>query len=155
MDTKHLLFFVLSLVFGHVVAQNPWEDPFLPHTVLQPIHYDLWMYPDFYYEGTTFQGSITMEINILQDANHLIVHQKMMTISSSEVKDELGQDVTVASAFPYDNNQYWVVETVPMMLAGSKVFLALQFTGDLDNGIVGYYKSTYINSDTGIERYTR
>ena len=33
------------------VKPEPWHDPFLPRNT-KPLHYDLYMDPDFYYDGT-------------------------------------------------------------------------------------------------------
>ncbi len=54
--------------------------------------------------------------------------------------------------FPYDRNQFWVTELDEKIPEDSRVILHLHFEGSLVVGIVGYYKSTYINSDTGKER---
>ena len=54
--------------------------------------------------------------------------------------------------FPHEPNQYWVTELENDLVAGQTIVLHLKFSGHLDIGIVGYYKSTYINSDTNEER---
>lgn len=55
----------------------PWENLRLPlYTV--PQHYDLTLYPDFYEENSWFYGNVTIEVDILQNTQHLMVHIKQM-----------------------------------------------------------------------------
>ena len=131
---------------------GPWRDPFLSNNTY-PIHYDLWFYPDFYFDGGTFTGRGSIHINITDPTKYLIVHYKMMNMTSTKVMDgESGRELGVERAFPYDENQYWVTELEDELPKGSVAVLHLGFDGSLLNGIVGYYKSTYINSLTGKER---
>ncbi len=58
----------------------------------------------------------------------------------------------VARTFAYEPNQYWVTELQQEISGNQLVVLHLEFEGSLANGIVGYYKSTYVNADTGEER---
>ena len=132
-------------------AEYPWLDGFLP-SYQKPLHYDLWMYPDFYNDGNTFYGNETIHIEILNNTRYLIVHIKAMTITSTNVLHENGTPLEISRTFEYSENQYWVVETVNEIPSGSTVMLQLHFTGSLVNGIVGYYKSNYTNSKTGQKR---
>ena len=63
-----------------------------------------------------------------------------------------GNNVGVKRSFAFDRNQYWVTEVTEELEAGSTVVLHLEFDGSLLNGIVGFYKSTYINTQTGVKR---
>ena len=133
-------------------GDGPWMDPFLP-TFTQPLQYHMWFYPDFYFDGTTFQGRENISIEVLENTRYLIVHYKMMNITDTRVITESGQELSIVQTFAYDPHQYWVTEVAEEITAGSVVILQLEFEGSLVNGIVGYYKSTYINTDTGKERY--
>ena len=130
--------------------QGPWQDPFLP-LALVPVHYDLWFHPDFYWDAGTFTGRADIRLNVTSRTRYVIVHYKMMNVTSTRVTVD---DVTVGvtRAFPYDVNQYWVTEVERELVPGEVLVLHLEFAGSLLNGIVGYYKSTYINGLTGLER---
>ena len=65
---------------------GPWQDPFLPNYTI-PVHYNLSFYPDFYFNGSTFNGTADIVINITQNTPYLIVHSKQMNISETTVKD--------------------------------------------------------------------
>jgi len=51
--------------------------------------------------------------------------------------------------FAYDTHNYWVSETMITLSTGQRVTLHLSFTGRLDNHIVGFYKTSYVDDDTG------
>ena len=57
-------------------AADPWLEPFLPSTV-QPISYELWFHPDFYFDRSTFQGRETIVANILADTDTVLVHYRV------------------------------------------------------------------------------
>ena len=65
---------------------NPWLDPFLPNNTI-PVHYQLYMNPDFYYNGTTFTGNEAILINITDKTRYLIVHINYLNISNTNVTD--------------------------------------------------------------------
>lgn len=133
-------------------STDPWMDPFLPSFSF-PIHYDLWLYPDFYWQGNSFDGRIDIEIQIRANTKYLIVHQKAMSISNSQVKIKDGAALSVVREFAYEPHEFWVVEVDREIAAGTSVILHLDFTGSLVNGIVGFYKSNYTNTITGEERW--
>ena len=133
------------------VQNEPWLEPFLPDYI-HPVHYEMWFNPDFYYDGSTFEGRETIELRIENDTMYLLVHFKAMEISLSRVTDSEGTELGIAQTFAYDPNEVWVVEMEEVIQADTTVFLYLEFSGSLVNGIVGYYKSTYTNSLTGQER---
>lgn len=132
--------------------QYPWMDGFLP-TYLQPLHYDMWLYPDFYNDGSIFYGRETIHIRLHESTRYLLVNIKAMTITHRNVSYEDGTPVQVADEFEYGDNQYYVVETNDEMPAGATVRLYLEFYGSLVNGIVGYYKSNYTNANTGAKSW--
>lgn len=128
---------------------DPWLDPYLP-TTIEPVRYDLYQYPDFYHNGSIFTGRVSIELNVLNSTDTIIVHIKDMNITSSRVYDRNNNQLTLRETFPYEPNQYWVVQTLNPLPEGLSATLELTFTGSLTNGIVGYYKSTYVHDVTGV-----
>ena len=132
-------------------GDGPWMDPFL-NEAIRPKHYDLYLDPDFYFDGSTFKGRENITIDVGIETRHLIVHYKYMNITRTAVWDEQGRELDVEETFSYDTHEYWITSLVEAVTTGSTVTLHLEFEGSLVNGIVGYYKSTYVNMDTGVER---
>ena len=78
-----LLVTVLSAIFSadgrshkNKSFADPWLDPYLP-TNVEPVSYDIWLHPDFYFDGSTFQGRESIVLDILSTTNTIIVHKKV------------------------------------------------------------------------------
>lgn len=133
--------------------RTPWLDHRLPWYTL-PLHYDLRLFPDFYDNHTHFYGNVTVVINITKDTHHLLLHHKKMNITSTKlINASTKSPLEIKQTFPYPKNEYWVVETLAHIPSGSTVEVTIGFDGSLTNGIMGLYRSTYVNSETGERRY--
>ncbi len=67
---------------------GPWQDGFLPaHTI--PVHYNLSLSPDFYYDGNTYTGVVDIDIHVTEATQYLILHYKMMNITGTSVFDKI------------------------------------------------------------------
>lgn len=126
----------------------PWHKPFLPDH-LYPLHYALYMNPDFYNKGGTFQGFVNITVNITQDTQYLVVHSKGISITATKLQDSTQQTINITRAFDYVRNQYFVVQTESVLTAGSVVFCMFEFSGSLLGGYRGFFKSVYTNTQTG------
>jgi hypothetical protein len=128
----------------------PWTNHRLPHNLI-PDHYDLQLFPDFYNDHSVFYGNVSIRLNVTIATNFVLVHIKDMNITRTELKVN-GQSQDIVKAFHYSPNEYWVVENSVPIEAGSIVDLGMSFHGSLLNGLVGLYRSTYLNSETGQRR---
>lgn len=134
------------------VPGKPWTYLRLP-TFIRPLHYDLTLYPDFYEDHGWFYGNETVEIEISLDTRFILIHYNQMNITRTELYSHGKTDsIPIKRTFNFSEHQFWVVETESAIPAGSKVDLELQFDGSLTNSIVGFYKSTYVNSQTNQTR---
>ncbi|XP_013411098.1 glutamyl aminopeptidase [Lingula anatina] len=133
-------------------SSEPWRNLRLPPHII-PTHYDITLYPDFYGNHSTFYGNVSVELNITEETRHILIHIKYLDVTATRLTEkDTGQDVPISRNFSYIPNQFWVVETNSNISANSQVVLHLTFEGSLSNGIVGFYKSTYVNSITGETR---
>lgn len=133
-------------------TQNqPWKNLRLPKHVV-PLHYDITLFPDFYGNNSEFSGNVSIDIDVSKATKHIMIHIKYMTIKNTRLTDKSsGKHIPIKRTFHYPENQFWVTETTED-IKPSRIVLHLSFNGSLSNGIVGFYKSTYINSDTQEKR---
>lgn len=132
---------------------EPWKNLRLPR-YLVPIHYDITLYPDIYNGNGWFYGNESVEIQINKDTSYILIHFNFMNITKTSLKNNYtGSPIGIKRTFPYEENQFWVVETVTPIRRGSVVRLETQYDGSLTRSIVGLYKSRYVNSITGETRY--
>ena len=127
-----------------------WGNLRLPKYIV-PIHYEITLYPDFYDDNGWFYGNETVEIDIQQTTNVVLIHANFLNITRTRLTYSDGTNIELSRTFWYEENQFWVVETVEPVRVGT-VYLDLEFDGSLTRAIVGFYKSSYVNSDTGMTR---
>lgn len=128
---------------------GPWKTLRLPKSVA-PVHYDVTLFPDFYDKRDTFYGNVTMELSVTSETNTVMVHVKYLNISNTQLsyKIDFSNNIPIKRNFEYSPNEFWVTETVKPLISNSTVFLKITFSGSLTRSIVGFYKSSYINSIT-------
>ncbi|XP_060595216.1 glutamyl aminopeptidase-like [Ruditapes philippinarum] len=134
-----------------ISESEPWKNLRLPATVV-PVHYDITLYPNFYGDNGWFYGNETVELNITESTTHILIHANFLNITRTKLSYLNGQGIPIKQTFWYAENQFWVVETVTSVQI-SRALLKLQFDGSLTREIFGFYKSTYINSETKQERH--
>lgn len=131
---------------------EPWKNLRLPRYVM-PIHYEITLYPDIYNGNAWFYGNESVEIAIYKDTNFILIHQHFLNITKTSLKLKSDNSIIeIKEPYYYEQNQFWVIETQEMLRNGSRVILELTFDGSLSRAIVGFYKSSYVNSITGETR---
>ena len=126
---------------------GPWKDLRLPRSVI-PVHYDIMLYPDFYGDNAWFYGNETIEIDIREPANHILVHVNYLNITKTSLEDSNGNSIEINRTFEFKPNQFLVIETKEALQVNQSVKLSISFDGSLSRDIVGFYKSVYLNSQT-------
>eukprot|EP00096_Caligus_rogercresseyi_P010039 TRINITY_DN3536_c0_g1_i1.p1 TRINITY_DN3536_c0_g1~~TRINITY_DN3536_c0_g1_i1.p1 ORF type:complete len:884 (-),score=271.03 TRINITY_DN3536_c0_g1_i1:95-2746(-) len=124
---------------------KPWESNYRIPSDTYPLHYDLFLHPDM--NGTTFQGRVSILIDVRSPRDFLVTHINFLEITSTKLTPETDEEgpIPLDSAFEYKPNEFWVVKTKAPLSVG-KYRLSLEFTGRLDNGIIGFYRSSYVDA---------
>lgn len=133
-----------------IIDQLSWRLP----KEIKPILYELTLKPDL--QTKTFSGNVSIHLSVIKPISYIAVHAHTLTITKTllESKNATNGDrtnVSIAHAFAYPKFQYWVTE-VPKPLDSGDYVLGLSFNGSLENRIVGFYQSTYINPVTNKSR---
>jgi puromycin-sensitive aminopeptidase len=110
-------------------------DPYrLPRHAL-PTRYDVHLEPDL--DRASFEGSVTVDVDIVDDATELMLNAAELTIHEVTVDGE-------AAPFELDEKTERVtIALSPPRLAGSSAKLGFRFTGILNDKLRGFYRSTY------------
>ena len=138
----------------------PWEDDiFLPRDV-EPLHYDLYLYPNL--EDKTLTGKVNIWIKTKSEKKYLYLHSKYLQHEQPSQlylgKVPLGSEgnateaVKVVSTFQYEPHQFLVVEAESAIPPGEYTW-HLDFTGSLDNPqspLKGFYLSNYSDPEGNI-----
>ncbi|PNP55420.1 hypothetical protein THARTR1_04250 [Trichoderma harzianum] len=118
----------------------------LPANVV-PRHYHLTVEPDF--EKLTYNGSVVIDLDVAETSNSISLHTLELDIHGAKLSSG-GQAVSATPAITYDET----TQVTKFDLGGShtlakdtKVQLEIDFTGQLNDKMAGFYRSTYKRPD--------
>ncbi|KAK4560957.1 Aminopeptidase 2 mitochondrial [Recurvomyces mirabilis] len=121
----------------------------LPKNV-KPLHYDLTLEPNF--ETFKYHGTVTIELDVLEDTKSVSLNTYDIEIKETQVT---AGDRTISSSpkISYDtDSQTTKVEFDQTIPAGSKAKLFHKFTGNLNDNMAGFYRSSY-KDEKGNEKW--
>jgi len=115
----------------------------LPTNVI-PKHYDVTLEPNF--DKFTFEGTAVIDFDVQEDSKSIALHTLEIDIHSAHIKSG-DSIVTSSSAITYDEpKQVSTIELKDAVPKG-KCKLELKFTGQLNDKMAGFYRSTYKKPD--------
>jgi hypothetical protein len=151
-------------------TRQPWETDYRLPLDTDPIHYDIFLYPDL--GNFTFSGKVVIQIHVKKPRSFLLVNTKHLDIYDTRlsrlvtVENEDGTDnfkkkkvgeereIEIEEAFEYKPNEFWVIVIRKKTEIQPGIYnLHLQFKGSLSGKIVGFYSSTYTDPKTQQKRF--
>lgn len=124
------------------MADNPYR---LPRTVI-PSHYDLTLEPDL--AAAKFSGRETIRVEITETVTEILLNAHQLQIQRAELRN--GDTRIGASAELVEEDQRARIKLEREATAGTWD-LDLEFTGILNDQLVGFYRSTFTDVD-GVEQ---
>lgn len=116
----------------------------LPANVV-PKHYDLTLEPNF--TNFTFDGTVVVDLDVAEDSKSISLHTLELDIHSAKVSSD-GKVVSSSPQISYDEKtQVSKFDFSDVIPKGSKAQLEIKFTGQLNDKMAGFYRSTYKKSD--------
>jgi len=122
----------------------------LPSNVV-PTHYDLTMEPDF--KNFTYKGTVIIDLTVAEDTTSISLNTLEIEIQSTKVLSgtEANRQETLITSEPKlaynEDTQTTAISFGKTIPKGSYAQLHLEFTGDLNDKMAGFYRSTYKNTD--------
>jgi aminopeptidase 2 len=105
-------------------------------TNVSPTHYDLTLEPIF--DGFTFKGEETIEFDVKERTDYITLNSLEIEIQEASLNDVKIED------YVFDAEKQLVTFKFADHLAqGSKAKLYLRFTGELNDKMAGFYRSSY------------
>jgi len=123
----------------------------LPKEV-KPMHYDLFLHPDL--DNGTFSGNVTILLDVLDKRRTIALHQKNLNIISVSLKShglEENFGINISSIVDSVKNEMFIISTETEFNPGL-YDLYLEFNGSLENKIVGFYSSSYVETENKTQR---
>ena len=113
-----------------------------------PLRYEITLTPDL--EGFVFHGEETIEIEITRSTTSLSLNSDDINVSSALITTSAGEK-RESTATTYDKNRQTVTFNFSQTLPIGKASLELVFSGELNDRLHGFYRSTY-ETDQGETR---
>jgi puromycin-sensitive aminopeptidase len=121
-------------------------DAYRLPTIVRPHRYDLTITPDL--DASTFTGAVSINLEITEATNTIVLHAKDLVVGVEELWQEGG---TPGTDVALDPARDLVTITADRPLEQGAARLDLSFSGEISPGLLGFYRSTFVDSD-GNER---
>ncbi|XP_053666230.1 aminopeptidase N-like [Anopheles marshallii] len=143
-------------IIGVVPAQPVDERYRLPKTSV-PIHYELHLRTEIHSNVRTFDGSVSIQLQVLEATNLLVLHNRGLAIASAQVSSlpngVAGAPTLIGAAeYSTDTTFEHITFTSPAILQPGFYLLEVTFEGRLATNDDGFYVSSYV-ADNGDRRY--
>ncbi|KAL8799175.1 MAG: hypothetical protein Q9200_007604, partial [Gallowayella weberi] len=117
----------------------------LPSNV-KPVHYSLTVEPNF--EKFTYEGEVVIDLDVKEDTTSISLNTLELDIHSTKVAAG-GSEITSSPKLTYNEDvQVTTITFDKLIPAGSKAQLTQTFTGQLNDKMAGFYRSTYKHNGT-------
>jgi puromycin-sensitive aminopeptidase len=115
-------------------------------TTTRPRRYELLIAPDL--AASTFAGEVVIALELSEPTDTIVFNSKGLQVTLVELSQ--GQ-VPIDAALTIDAEREQIVVTANRTLAAGDAVLELQFDGEISHGLLGFYRSTYVD-EAGVER---
>ncbi|EPE27699.1 Metalloproteases (zincins), catalytic [Glarea lozoyensis ATCC 20868] len=116
----------------------------LPGNVI-PRHYDITLEPDF--KTLTYNGTILIDLDVVEDSTSISVNTLELEIHTTKISSGT-ETISSNPTLAFDEaNQTTKITFEKSLSKGSKAQMYMKFTGQLNDKMAGFYRSTYKNAD--------
>ena len=120
------------------MPDNPYR---LPRTVI-PSRYDIKLVPDL--AAATFSGTETLATEVLESTDEIILNSHEIEIQRAELRRG---DLSLLAEISYERENQRARLAFDQAIGSGPAELFLEFTGLLNDQLVGFYKSTFTDVD--------
>ncbi|XP_035668606.1 endoplasmic reticulum aminopeptidase 1-like isoform X1 [Branchiostoma floridae] len=126
----------------------PWDDVRLPSTLV-PNSYHIHLHPNL----TTFKftGNVSINVTVAKKTDMVVFHVKELKVTQSSVKT-LNNTVPIVKELEYTENEQYCLMLGQELEVGQNYIVEVHFSGELKDGLYGFYRSTYtLTNDDGVK----
>ncbi|KAI9796039.1 MAG: Aminopeptidase 2 mitochondrial [Piccolia ochrophora] len=120
-------------------------------TNVKPVVYDVTLEPNF--DDFTYKGTVNIILEVQKDTTFISLNTLELEIHDTKVTSD-SKLISSSPRLAYDDDkQTTTVSFDEKILAGSKAQLTMTFTGQLNDKMAGFYRSSYKDEKDGSTRY--
>ncbi|XP_008182457.2 aminopeptidase N [Acyrthosiphon pisum] len=146
MSFKMIFIIALSLM-GSVVNSKETSDYKLP-TNFKPVSYELYVVTHLE-DKFMFEGVVSICMTCVEATDTIVLHSNILNIDTkSVVVANCGENVVPVSSVSFDpEKEFMLVKSTVNFKPGDEYVLTIPFTGNLTEGLTGYYRSSYVEKE--------
>lgn len=95
---------------------------------------------------------LSLQVTSIYDAYNVTLHAKHLTIDESKtsITDLNSSQPLTVVAVDYDlQNDFLIIRTSEQLSADNQYQLSIPFEAELKTDVIGYYRSSYLDADSG------
>lgn len=118
---------------------------------LKPTYYKLSLIPFLIPDNFTIDGHVDIDLDVVEETSTIKIHAKEITI----FEESVAIDGETSNIIGFGNDlarEFFIIHLNSPLQKGSTPKLSMDFVGDLNDKLVGFYRSKY-TSPEGEERY--
>ncbi|KAI9303817.1 aminopeptidase [Cunninghamella echinulata] len=149
---QYFFWFFFPIIFSYIYytyfmcsnhTEKQPERQVLP-TVVKPTHYDLWLQPNL--DTFIFQGQVKINLDVVEDTRVITLNTHEIKIHSATLTQDTASQTT--TDITYDEKKTEASLTFSDSIkAQKKAVLDIKFEGILNDQMVGFYRSSYKDSE--------
>lgn len=113
----------------------PQDREVLP-TNVKPLHYDLTLEPNF--ETFKFDGTVVIDLHVNERTDYVTLNCLEIDIHETKINDVESKDIKFN-----EDQQTVTIKFADHLVSGSNASLSIKFTGELNDKMAGFYRSSY------------
>ncbi|PWY85970.1 lysine aminopeptidase apsA [Aspergillus heteromorphus CBS 117.55] len=114
-------------------------------TNVKPLHYDLTLEPNF--ETFKYDGTVVIDLDVAEDTTSISLNSNEIKIHDAVVSSQGAVVASKPEISLNPDNQVATVKFADTIPAGASAQLKLTFTGELNDNMAGFYRSSYKTAD--------
>ena len=122
----------------------PQSQAVLLPTNVKPLRYAIHLTPDL--DAFTFDGEESVDIEVLEATDTIVLNACEMAVHSASLMDA-GNAQVDATGIDLNADEETVSISFPSAVAAGPAVLRVSFTGELNDRLTGFYRSTYTRED--------
>ncbi|XP_053692527.1 aminopeptidase N-like [Sabethes cyaneus] len=131
-------------------SERNFESYRLPNTTV-PTHYNLFLDSNVHLNDFTFTGSVQIQITILENTKQIVLHSSRNRITSVRLYKSNQLQEPLDGVDQDDEKEFLVINTKATLLRNSNYRLVVDFSGDLRDDMLGFYRSSYVNAEGSVK----
>ncbi|KAJ1928395.1 hypothetical protein FBU59_007134, partial [Linderina macrospora] len=120
------------------------SDRELLPTNVTPVHYDLFLAPDL--DAVTFTGKVSVHLRINEPSSTIALHAKDLIVTSASLSSNSVSNVAATSIAINEEKEAVELVFAQTLAAESEAVLTLEFSGILNDLMLGFYRSRYTDA---------